>query len=106
MIGAALLGTYIITNFLHEDNFLKYAQVDFPITFKHLIICTCWSILRICIALLISYVISVKVGIKMANSPEFAGIMLPCIDVMQSMPVSGFLTLSLAYLPIQAMLCC
>lgn len=67
-----------------------------PTTIKQLFTFTLLSLSRIAASYVISLVVALFLGYKMATSRKFEKIMLPLLDILQSVPVVGFFPAAIA----------
>lgn len=67
-----------------------------PATIKQLFVYTLLSLSRIAAAYVISLIAALVIGFRMATSRRFEKIMLPLLDILQSVPVVGFFPAAIA----------
>ncbi|MEM1929954.1 MAG: ABC transporter permease subunit [Thermofilaceae archaeon] len=78
--------------------FLKVAgKADAALTVLYLLLCAALSTFRMFLAYLISLLISLTVGVWMARSRGVERVLLPVLDVLQSVPILGFFPAALAF---------
>lgn len=82
---------YALTAFGSEWNSSYNPSYDISLSFSALPIYSLFSALRGFIAYLVSLVFTLSVGYWAAKSPKAEKVILPFLDIMQSIPVLGFL---------------
>jgi len=58
--------------------------------FAHVLLYSSYSLLRMTIALIISYVFAITYGIAAARNKKAEKILMPILDILQSVPILGF----------------
>lgn len=83
----------------HDDNRSNNSNSNVlsPQTFVTLLIDAAASIYRMFAALGISFVVAIAVGITAAAKPMASKIIIPIIDVLQSVPILGFFPVAIAF---------
>ena len=71
-------------------------QIPISLGYSHLPYYALESVLRMLIALAVSIVVTFVVGALAAKSKHAERIIIPCIDILQSVPVLGFLSITIS----------
>ena len=58
--------------------------------FSHVLLYSSYSLLRMTIALVISYVFAITYGVAAARNKKAEKILMPILDILQSVPILGF----------------
>jgi NitT/TauT family transport system permease protein len=73
-------------NMLLDTIFLNVSVMDF----SHVLVYSSYSLLRMTIALVISYVFAITYGVAAARNKKAEEILMPILDILQSVPILGF----------------
>lgn len=73
-------------NMLLDTIFLNVSVRDF----SHVLVYSSYSLLRMTIALVISYVFAITYGVAAARNKKAEKILMPILDILQSVPILGF----------------
>lgn len=73
-------------NMVLDTIFLNISLRDF----SHVLLYSSYSLLRMTIALVISYVFAITYGIAAARNKKAEKILMPILDILQSVPILGF----------------
>jgi NitT/TauT family transport system permease protein len=91
LVGVLL---YALGGYVNYDDASTLDQYKLKLDLYHLPFYAALSLIRILIALVISCALAIYIGKKMAISPESATVGIQIIDVLQSIPLEIFLSLS------------
>ena len=101
IIGNIDDGTYNTATPSNNNNNNAYRNTDsnqnWSINFINLVVDSAFSVYRMFAALGLSFVAAILIGITAARKPLASKIIIPIIDILQSVPILGFFPAAIAF---------
>jgi NitT/TauT family transport system permease protein len=85
---------FLVTEVDYSDSLSLKKVIQEDLQLKNLPIYLFYSWVRVCISIFLSLILSIVIGMYMYFNQSFASLMLYLIDILQSIPILGFVTLN------------